>query len=296
MIDEIGALRSLLAAGIAKIGTVVDGAPAAADFDTSIVEATDWHFNGDLLLFLDGPNIGQSHLIDVYTAVNGNVSFAASDQWTDVPANGNSFIIIPKAGAYLKKIFTDMAKATTALSTADWTAARAGYLDELAAANLPADIDGLTTSTGRQLFTMDFWSIPQIAVVVPAVAADQALPDVVVAALPAGMTVVRAVAIFIYRCIQNAGAANMLAGAQFIQIQKGGAGGYANAITLVDDQFPVAAAAVDAPGGTAMGDLNVVAKVSADDTYNFQWDEAVADVAGLTFTDIQMGIRIWYSV
>lgn len=35
------------------------------------------------------------------------------------------------------------ALAATALSTAVWTAARAGYLDELAAANIPADIDTL---------------------------------------------------------------------------------------------------------------------------------------------------------
>lgn len=40
------------------------------------------------------------------------------------------------------------ALAATALSTAIWTAARAGYLDELAAANLPSDIDGITDAIG----------------------------------------------------------------------------------------------------------------------------------------------------
>jgi len=39
------------------------------------------------------------------------------------------------------------ALAATALTNATWTDARAGYLDELAAANLPADIDGLKTTT-----------------------------------------------------------------------------------------------------------------------------------------------------
>jgi len=39
------------------------------------------------------------------------------------------------------------ALAATALSTATWTNARAGYLDELAAANLPADIAALPTAT-----------------------------------------------------------------------------------------------------------------------------------------------------
>ena len=184
------------------------------------------------------------------------------------------------------------------------TAARAALLDEitavrlaeLSAANLPTDVDGLKTSRDRQLFSLDCWSIPQLNVVVPAVAATQTLPNVIVAALPAGMTVVKAIAIFKFRCIQNAGAANKLSLAQFIGIQKGGAGGFANAITLVDDQFAIAAAGVDAPGDVIMGDLNVVAKVTGNDTYNLQWTSALADVAGLTLTGVQMGIRVWYSV
>lgn len=54
-------------------------------------------------------------------------------------------------GVKLVDVNTDMvgtdnaALAATALSTANWTAARAGYLDELAAANLPADIDTILT-------------------------------------------------------------------------------------------------------------------------------------------------------
>lgn len=40
------------------------------------------------------------------------------------------------------------APAATALSTDDWTNARAAYLDELAAANLPADVDAILADTG----------------------------------------------------------------------------------------------------------------------------------------------------
>ena len=144
--------------------------------------------------------------------------------------------------------------------------------------------------------SVDYWSIPQKTVVVPAAAADQTLPDVVVAILPVGMTVVKATAMFKFRSLTNAGLANKLAGVQQIQIQKGGAGGFVDAIDFVDDQFLVTAAAVDAPGDVVIGILNVVAKVDGNGTYNFQWDEAVADVAGLTFNDVQMGLRIWYSL
>ena len=389
--DIVRYLKGLLDAGIAISGTVVDGAPTVVDFDTSIVEVTNNHFNGGLLIFLDGPNAGQCHLVDVYTGAGGNCAFAASDQWTDVPVNGNSFIIIPNVGAYLKKVFaaiaglpgdpwltalpgayaggtagkivgdnvdtttssrassaevqtstvaagagsnatltrlgllirwiTDIlttnldttissrAPGATALSTAQWTnaiatalasytAARAGYLDNLSAGAVALNADAvlIKASQARMLFSVDYWSVPQLSVVVPAGAANQALPNVVLDILPAGATVVKATAMFKFRSLTNAGAANKLNAAQHIQIQKGGAGGYANAISLIDDQFTIAAATVDAPGDVVIGDHNVVAKVTAADTYNFQWTSANADVAGLTFNDVQMGLRIWYSV
>lgn len=183
------------------------------------------------------------------------------------------------------------------------TALRAGYLDNINQAGLlqltaarAGYLDTLEASRVRMLCSVDYWSVPQLSVVVPGGAANQALPDVVVAALPAGVTVVKATSIFKFRSLTNAGAANKLTNGQHIQIQKGGAGGYADAISLIDDQFTVAAAAVDAPGDVIVGDHNVVAKVTGNDTYNFQWTSAVADVAGLTFNDVQMGLRIWYSV
>jgi hypothetical protein len=148
----------------------------------------------------------------------------------------------------------------------------------------------------KQLFSIDYWSIPQLSVAIPAGAASQALPNVVVASLPLYSTVVMAKTMIKFRSLSNAGAANKLNGAQHIQIQKGGAGGYADAISLIDDQLTVAAAAVDAPGDVIMGDHDVVAKVSASDTYNFQWTDANADVANLTLNDVQVGIRIWYRV
>ena len=165
-----------------------------------------------------------------------------------------------------------------------------------AAGDLGTDIAALLASRNRELYSVDYWSIPKLSVVIPSVAADQTLPDVVVADLPAGITVVKATAIFKARSISNAGAANKLSGAQQIQIQAGGAGGFVDAIDFVDDQFTVAAAAVDAPGDVVIGLINVVAKVTGNATYNFQWDEAVADVANLTFNDVQIGLRVWYSV
>lgn len=46
---------------------------------------------------------------------------------------------------------SSVAQASTALSNATWTDARAGYLDELGAANIPADVDAILTDTGTTL-------------------------------------------------------------------------------------------------------------------------------------------------
>ncbi len=141
---------------------------------------------------------------------------------------------------------------------------------------------------------MDFWSIPQKSVVVPAGAATQTLPDVVVEDIPAGVTVVKATAMFKFRMLDNADAANKLTNNQFIQIQKA-AGAFVNAISLVADQFGIAEATREG-GDIVVGDLNVAATVTGDDTYGFQWLDAVADVADLKFCDVQVGLKIWYSV
>jgi hypothetical protein len=150
---------------------------------------------------------------------------------------------------------------------------------------------------GRQLFSMDFWSVPQVSLTVPAApAVSQPLPDVDVANLPADATIVAAKGMLKFRMIENTNAgANTLSGAQHIQIQKGGAGGYADCISLVDLMFAIAAETREG-GDVMIGDHNVVAKVDANATYNFQWTDALAALASLVFCDIQTGIRIWYSV
>ncbi len=85
-------------------GQVLDGAPAVTDFDTDLVEATNNHYNGGLLMFVTGVCRGQFHFIDVYTGGTKNCTFAAGDQWTDIPANGDAFVVFPGAGIYLKSI------------------------------------------------------------------------------------------------------------------------------------------------------------------------------------------------
>lgn len=260
--------------------------------DTTRLEATGY-WDGCRLMTMEGAVARQPKLIVHFNNVGAVFTLDPEHPFTAAPGLV-PYIILPP---------TDDVLLPAAGTASDFTSAHViGRKDDPqvtvvgVAASIVAYIKGLLNRQARVLVQADYWSIPQLSAVVPAIAANQALPNVVVADLPAGITVVKATAIIMFRSISNAGAANKLSGAQHIQIQKGGGGGFNDAISLVDDMFTIAAATVDAPGTAVIGDHNVVAKVDGNATYNFQWTAALADVAGLTFNDVQVGLRIWYSL
>ena len=153
-------------------------------------------------------------------------------------------------------------------------------------------IDAIKTSQGRQLFTMDFWSLPQEEVAVIQAAGDKALPSVTVADLPAGATIVIAKAMFKFRMVENHTYAgeNKLDGAQEIQVA-----GSVDAINFVDAQFTLAQDTGEG-GDVIIGVINIAGTVNANGAYAFHWDLAKALQTGINFNDVQVGIRIWYSV
>ncbi len=151
---------------------------------------------------------------------------------------------------------------------------------------------------------IDFWSLPQEEVVVAAAAGTLALPDVVVANLPVGHTIRRVQAMFKFRMVENTNvAANKLDGAtnpgvsQVIQVRSDAPGTWRDAINFVDDQFGIAASTREG-GDVLIGSHNIAVEVTAhgDDTYNFQWLLAKADLDSLNFNDAQVGMRVWYTV
>ena len=163
-------------------------------------------------------------------------------------------------------------------------------------------IDALQTSTDRQLFCVDFWSDPQDYNSVHAVPANMVLPDLLVAGLPAGATVVRAIAMFKFRIVANSNvAANQLDGAtvpgvsQVIQVRKDGVGTWRDAINFADNQFSLSGSTREG-GDVCIGNINIAVEVDGDDDYNFQWLQANADLDTIDFYDIQVGLRIWYAV
>ena len=157
-------------------------------------------------------------------------------------------------------------------------------------------IEKLDTQIGRAVLYMDFWSDIDDSVTVNNVAADTALPDVTVSGLPAGATILRVVAMLMFRAVEDSsGGANQVNGAQMIEVRDDTPGTWTDAIDIVDNAFEVAANAKE--GGTVIiGDRDIKSEVDADDTYNFQWDEAAVDAASMEFFDVQTGLRIYFTL
>jgi len=183
------------------------------------------------------------------------------------------------------------------------------WLEDLKAliATVDTEVDAIKTQTdkiaGKMLFTMDFWSDPQEEIAVPAAAATLVFtPTVSVADLPATATIVRAIAMFKFRMVENTHeGVNALDGAtdpdttQVIQVKETTAGAYIDAINFVDTQFTLASLTREG-GDVLIGSINIVGQVDGNDSYTFQWKMRKAAQDAINFNDCQVGLRILYSV
>jgi len=153
----------------------------------------------------------------------------------------------------------------------------------------------IRTILSDQVLKMDFWSDVDDVIDLPAVAADIALPHVVVSGLPSGVTLDRVIAMLKVRAIENtnAGGVNAINGAQNIQVRKAG-GSWVPAINLADNQWTVAASTREA-GDVLIGDNDVKATVDGGGIYTFQFASALVDLASLRLNDVLVGLRFFFS-
>lgn len=146
-------------------------------------------------------------------------------------------------------------------------------------------------------FFMEFWSLPQEEVALTSSAGDKSLPDVTISGVPSGATIVYAVALFKFRMVENTDGSNpnKLNGVQYIQVRDDTPGTWTNSIQFVDDLYSLVASARES-GEPVDGSIDISSIVDGNDTYNFQWDEAVADQSNLQFNDVQVGLRIFFTL
>jgi hypothetical protein len=158
---------------------------------------------------------------------------------------------------------------------------------------------------GRKFSMVDSWSAPTDKITVTAVAADLAFPDIVVAALPTGLSVQKVVLILAVRAINDTSAAdNYIDAANKTLRIKPAAGAWGTddivAITFANQSLYCKANQKE-PGPVIIGSADLSSVVNANGTYNIMSNQtnrgdaisALAD--NLELYDIQVGLRVFYS-
>jgi len=231
------------------------------------------------------------------TGYKGDLEIDAMDGGTlDIYANGADITI--NANCAAPSVITIYGNARVTIVAGN-TATVNDYTKE-------TQLDTIEASAGRALLTMDFWSegLEEVQIGDGAAGATVLLPDITVADLPGGATIVRAIVMFKFRMIENKyQGANKLQAAtapltsQVIQIRSSAPLDYVDAINFVDDFFTLADS-VREGGDVIVGTLDVSGATGVDeeDTYNLRWLLARADADFINFNDVQVGLRIWYSV
>ena len=164
----------------------------------------------------------------------------------------------------------------------------------------------IQTALARKFSIMDFWSAPADKIVVQNVpVVDIPFPDIVVAGLPAGLTVQRVVLIMTGRALNDtSGADNFINAANKRLRIKTAAGVWGVndivAITFALNSLYVKAGAKEA-GPVIIGSANLSALVTGNATYNVRSDQTtrgdaiVAQGNNLELYDVQVGLRVFYS-
>lgn len=169
--------------------------------------------------------------------------------------------------------------------------------------NIETVVTNVQTMAGRVLCEfVTPWSAYQLTITLGAAQLTIALPNIIVAGIPAGATVTKALIDVKCRTIENSNAAvNNLNGAtvaatsQVIQVQNSVGGTWTDCINFIDNQFEIGISSVE--GGDLMGgQINVSGEVDGNGTYNLRWLLSRADLNSLIFHDVQARSIITYSL
>lgn len=170
------------------------------------------------------------------------------------------------------------------------TAARAGYMD------------ALNRQRPNMLFASEGGYAP---IAVPAVAADLAFPSVVVADLPAGITIARTDIVLVIGSLFDTSAAEnqVAAAAKTLRIKVStGAWGTDDIVALTFQQNALQVDGDAYRGGPVLfGATDVSAVVTGNGTYNFRSDQTnradavVATGASLELLDVSIVVRVWFN-
>jgi len=243
---------------------------------------TDANFDGNVVVLTTGTYKGESRTIEGSTT-GGTITVDS--------AFSGQIVEAVKFGVFALRSVT-VAVGDVAADVGDASSAALGSLYGI----LGDPAETMTACLGHKVSCMEFWSITDDVLDLPAAAANVACPNIVVSGLPTGATVIKALGRLQFRKIANlnAGGDNAIQGAQSMQIKKS-TGSFIAFLPLVDNQWLLAASTSEGGGiFTADDASDCKSQVDANATYNVQFTNADVDLDTLTLYDIKVGLKIWF--
>jgi hypothetical protein len=160
----------------------------------------------------------------------------------------------------------------------------------------------IRTSVTSMASIADYWSDPVEEAQIDVAGGNVPLPGITIIGLPDGAAILRAIAMFKFRIVENTNAAaNKLNGgtvpatSQVIQVRNDTPGTWIDAINFADDQFSLEGQTREG-GDVCIGSVDISNVVIGNNGYEFQWLLGKADLDFINFNDVQMGLRVWYTV
>jgi hypothetical protein len=144
---------------------------------------------------------------------------------------------------------------------------------------------------------LDLWSNYAAQISLGTVASNFPLPSITIAGMPGQLVIIRAAILIKFRVIENTNAlVNSLSGAQNIQVMQATGGTWFTGMPFAGVEFSVPGTTREA-GDAFSGSRDVSSQIPPNGgVVNFQWALGLAAHNNLNFNDIQVGLRIWYSV
>jgi len=163
--------------------------------------------------------------------------------------------------------------------------------------NLPTD----PASQAKIVSHMDFWSENDDDITITNAHTNINLPNIVVAGLPTGVTLIRAIVMLKIALIRDSSGSDNAIDETAMVVQIDADNGFANPITAIDikdNSWSVdVSTSPDRGGDVEIGDNDVKAELNANPnaTYYLRLYNAEADGNNLLLKDVKVGLRIYFS-
>ena len=169
---------------------------------------------------------------------------------------------------------------------------------KFAGADVPA-IKAQTDKIPRVVSRMDFWSDNDDEIALTTVSSSHNLPNVVVAGLPSGITIIRVVALLKIAIIKDTSGSDNAVNSVTMALKVDATGGYPSTVTAIDipnDSWAVDVSEATERGGDAMiGDNDIKAEVTGNGTFYGRFESAACDGNNLKLKDIAWGLRVYFT-